>query len=190
MRLITTLLFCGLLAYTPRAQAAIPTLSGLADSLTSLQERYVNLTNRLEETRTALAEANVRISSATTIIARVKAVIEGRKELREAFHGGLLGTYYYTVTNGVGPSGRQRVTQILIDLYADNTVHTNAPMIRLVALKDPEEAARLRAEEARKQEELRRAWEEANLPPDLAALRAAQRANTVTQEVSVVVEGN
>ena len=43
------------------------------------------------------------------------------------------------------------------------------------------EAARAKAEEARA------AWERANLPPDLAALRAAQRLASTTQDITVIV---
>ena len=46
---------------------------------------------------------------------------------------------------------------------------------------DAARAAKRRAEEARA------AWESANLPPALAALRALQRMAATTQELSVVV---
>ena len=54
-------------------------------------------------------------------------------------------------------------------------------------IKDPEAAAKAAAEAKRKAEEARRAWEQANLPPDLAALRALQRLAGETNEVTVIV---
>lgn len=54
-------------------------------------------------------------------------------------------------------------------------------------IADPETAANAAAEAKRRAEEARAAWESANLPPDLAALRAAQRLASTTQDVTVIV---
>lgn len=63
-----------------------------------------------------------------------------------------------------------------IDVYADGYAHTNRAA--RASTPDPEASAKAAAELA--------AWEAANLPPELAALRAAQRAAAATQTVVVV----
>ena len=98
---------------------------------------------------------------------------------RRRWHGNRVGQYVFT--NGT--------VLLRIDLYADGFVATNRAD-RKAAPRDPEAEAKAREEAARRAEEARRAWEEANLPPDLAAIRAAQRDAAQTQEVTVVVEGN
>jgi len=54
-------------------------------------------------------------------------------------------------------------------------------------VRDPEAAAKAAAEAKRRADEARAAWESANLPPDLAAIRAAQRIAGKTNEVTVIV---
>lgn len=175
---------CGaLLVCSYHARAALPTLSGLADSLANLQSRYAETTNALNETRTRLANVTNRIAS-------IISVIESRNELREAFHGGRIGQYVLSITNDVpSPSGRLRVTQFRIDLYGDGSVHTNAAA-RYAAIIDPEASAKAVAEAKAKADAIQAAWERANLPPALAAIREAQRQAAQTQTVTVVVEGN
>ncbi len=97
---------------------------------------------------------------------------------RRAWHGSRLGQYL--VTNDVG-----RIT--IVNLYADGYVHTNAGTRASSTYKDPEAAAKAAAEAAARAEAVRAAWETANLPPELAALRAAQRAAATTNEVTVIV---
>ncbi len=99
-------------------------------------------------------------------MARLVAVVEADKTLRERYHGGRIGTY--VLTNEVG-------RLIRVDLYADSTTWTNGTTSAVNALKDPEAAAKALAQAAAERERIRAAWEAANLPPDLAALRAAQR---------------
>lgn len=183
MRLIPTSLFCGLLALTPRAQAAIPTLSELADSLSNLQVRHAETTNALIETRIWLA-------STTGMVERLRAMVEGNRNLREAFHGGRIGQYVFSLGVHTNANGRVVARHVNVHLYGDGTAWTNGSVTATALGLDPEEEAKAKAKAFARQEEVRMAWERAHLPPELAAIRAAQRENTVTQEVFVVVEGN
>ncbi len=97
---------------------------------------------------------------------------------RTAWHGKRLGQYL--VTNDVG-----RIT--IVNLYTDGYVHTNTGFRASSTYKDPEAAAKAAAEAAARAEAVRAAWETANLPPELAALRAAQRAAATTNEVTVTI---
>ena len=95
---------------------------------------------------------------------------------RRQWHGDRLAQYI--ITNG---------TQLVrVDLYADGYAYTNAAQ-RIPPPIDPEAAERARREAQRRAEEAIAAWERANLPPELAALRAAQREAAKTNEVTVVV---
>lgn len=96
---------------------------------------------------------------------------------RRAWHGPRMGQFI--ITNG---------TQLVrVDVYRDGFIATNAPVRAGSRIRDPEAAAKARAEQAQRDAEARAAWEAANLPPDLAALRAAQRAAAQTNEVTVTV---
>ena len=95
---------------------------------------------------------------------------------RRRWHGDRIGQY--VITNGS--------TLVRVDLYADGFAATNAAERVGSRIADPEAAAKARIEARRKAEELRAAWERANLPPDLAALREAQRQAAQTQTVTVV----
>ena len=89
---------------------------------------------------------------------------------RRRWHGDRIGQYVLPTgeTNAVG-----REVFVRIDLYQDGFVMTNrAVRARNSIIRDPEAAAKAAAEAKRQAEEARRAWEQANLPPDLAALRA------------------
>lgn len=98
---------------------------------------------------------------------------------RRAWHGPRMGQF--VLTNG---------TQLIrVDVYKDGYIATNTPH-RAARPIDPEAAAKARAEAERQAAEARAAWEAANLPPALAALREAQRQAAQTQTVTVVVEGN
>ncbi len=97
------------------------------------------------------------------------------EEGRKAWHGQRLGQYQ--LTNNLG-----RIT--VVNLYEDGYVHTNAAY--RPKIYDPEEAAKAARESAVRAEARRAAWEAANLPPELAALRAAQRAAAASNEVTVV----
>lgn len=107
---------------------------------------------------------------------------------RRRWHGDRIGQYVLPTgeTNAVG-----REVFVRVDLYADGFVMTNrAVRARNSIIRDPEAAAKAAAEAKRQAEEARRAWEQANLPPDLAALRALQRLAGETNEVTVITEGN
>ena len=104
---------------------------------------------------------------------------------RAKWHGDRIGQYILPTgeTNSVG-----REVFVRVDLYADGFVVTNrAVRARQSIIADPEAAAKAAAEAKRRADEARAAWESAHLPPDLAALRAAQRIAATTQTVTVVV---
>lgn len=107
---------------------------------------------------------------------------------RAKWHGDRIGQYILPTgeTNSVG-----REVFVRVDLYADGFVVTNrAVRARQSIIADPEAAAKAAAEAKRRADEARAAWESANLPPDLAALRALQRLAATTQTVTVVTEVN
>lgn len=148
--------------------AALPTLSGLADAIEELrggiQSRLAETSNRLAEATAEIAGLRARLDTSDSFRDSVVVVIEGDQGLRERFHGGRLGQYVLTNESG-------RI--IRVDLYADGNVWTNnAAALRFA---DPEARAKELARLAEERERIQAAWEAANLPPDLAALRAAQR---------------
>ncbi len=112
---------------------------------------------------------SARIVNDSARIEALIAVVEGDKGLRERFHGGRIGQYI--LTNEVGRT-------IRVDLYMDGECWTNGVAER-PRYFDPEAQKKAIAEAAAKaaeeRERIQAAWEAANLPPDLAALRAAQR---------------
>ena len=104
---------------------------------------------------------------------------------RQRWHGMRIGEYLLPtgVTNAHG-----QALMMVVQLYQDGFVATNrAVRYRRSIVPDPEAAAKAAAEAKRRADEARAAWESANLPPDLAALRAAQRIAASTQTVTVVV---
>ena len=104
---------------------------------------------------------------------------------RRRWHGDRIGQYVLPTgeTNAAG-----RAVLVRVDLYQDGFVATQK-MVRAKSslIADPEAAAKAAAEAKRRAEEARRAWESANLPADLAALRALQRMAAETNEVTVIV---
>ena len=107
---------------------------------------------------------------------------------RRRWHGDRIGQYVLPTgeTNAVG-----REVFVRIDLYQDGFVMTNrAVRAKKSIIADPEAAAKAAAEAKRRADEARAAWEQAHLPPDLAALRALQRLAGETNEVTVITEGN
>ncbi len=100
---------------------------------------------------------------------RLRALVESDKSLREKYHGGRIGQY--VLTNDTG-----RI--IRVDLYMDGECWTNGVAER-PRYVDPEAQKKAIAEAvaraAEDRERVQAAWEAAHLPPDLAALRAAQR---------------
>lgn len=104
---------------------------------------------------------------------------------RRKWHGDRIGQYVLPAgeTNAAGHE-----VFIRVDLYADGFVMTNRGVrARQSIIADPEAAAKAADEAKRRAEEARAAWERANLPPDLAAIRAMQRIASTTQDVTVVV---
>ena len=104
---------------------------------------------------------------------------------RRRWHGERIGQYILPTgeTNAAG-----RAVMVRVDLYQDGFVATQR-MVKAHSslIRDPEAAAKAAAEAKRRAEEARAAWESANLPEDLAALRALQRAASSTQTVTVIV---
>ena len=81
--------------------------------------------------------------------------------------------------------------------FSDRRAQSRFPRLRWRRIRakkssiaDPEAAAKAAAEGKRRADEARAAWEQAHLPPDLAALRALQRLAGETNEVTVITEGN
>lgn len=104
---------------------------------------------------------------------------------RQKWHGERIGEYLLPtgVTNAHG-----QAQMVMIHLYQDGFVATNrAVRYRRKIVPDPEAAAKAAAEAKRRADEARAAWESANLPPDLAVLRAAQRLASTTQDITVIV---
>ena len=107
---------------------------------------------------------------------------------RRKWHGECIGQYVLP-TGETNAAGKAILVNVM--LYADGFVMSNrAVRAKNSLVKDPEAAAKAAAEAKRRAEEARRAWEQANLPPDLAALRALQRLAGETNEVTVITEGN
>lgn len=104
---------------------------------------------------------------------------------RRRWHGERIGQYILPTgeTNAQG-----RAVMVRVDLYQDGFTATNR-MVKAhrSIIADPEAAAKAAAEAKRRADEARAAWESANLPEDLAALRALQRAASSTQTVTVIV---
>lgn len=104
---------------------------------------------------------------------------------RKKWHGERIGEYLLP-TGVTNANGQARM--IVVQLYQDGFVATNRMVrYRKSIVPDPEAAAKAAAEAKRRAEEARRAWESANLPADLAALRALQRMAAETNEVTVIV---
>ena len=104
---------------------------------------------------------------------------------RRKWHGDRIGEYLLPtgVTNAQG-----QAQMMMVHLYQDGFVATNnAVRYRRSIIADPEAAAKAAAEAKRRADEARAAWESAHLPPDLAALRAAQRLASTTQDITVIV---
>lgn len=166
------------------ASAALPTLSGLADAIEEMRSgfasRLADTSNRLAQATEqigtlwdALNETRGRISDQEEQGRAIVLLVEGDKGLRERWHGGRIGTYL--VTNELG-------RLVSVDLYGDATAWTNGTSRAVSLPRDPEEAAKELARQALERERVQAAWEAANLPPDLAALRAAQREAARQQE--------
>ena len=97
---------------------------------------------------------------------------------RRAWHGEKLNQYLLT----------NDTTKIIymVTLYADGYTHT--ALSKPVRPKDPEAALKAKLEAAARAEAVRAAWERANLPPEIAALRQAQRDAAKTNTVTVKME--
>lgn len=97
---------------------------------------------------------------------------------RRAWHGEKLNQYLLT----------NETTKLIyvVTLYADGYTHT--ALSSPVRPKDPEAALKAKLEAAAKAEAVRAAWERANLPPEIAALRQAQRDAAKTNTVTVFLE--
>ena len=139
----------------------------------------------LREDGTTNTWTQSELQSALGLVNRMYKREIGTDAGRRRWHGDRIGQYVLPTgeTNAVG-----REVFVRVDLYADGFVMTNrAVRAKNSIIRDPEAAAKAAAEAKRQAEEARRAWEQANLPPDLAALRALQRLAGETNEVTVIV---
>ncbi|MBR3086330.1 MAG: hypothetical protein IKH04_08000 [Kiritimatiellae bacterium] len=130
---------------------------------------FAAITNAVVASGLATAEEIAAVLVASSVEAtteRIVLMIEGDRNLREKYHGGRIGQYI--VENEEG-------RLIRVDLYADSSVWTNGHTIAGRILEDPEAEAKRLARLAAERERMQAAWDAANLPPDLAALRARQR---------------
>ena len=142
----------------------------------------------LREDGTTNTWTQAELQAALGLVNRMYKREIGTDQGRRRWHGDRIGQYVLPTgeTNAVG-----REVFVRIDLYQDGFVMTNrAVRAKKSIIADPEAAAKAAAEAKRRAEEARRAWEQANLPPDLAALRALQRLAGETNEVTVITEGN
>ena len=142
----------------------------------------------LREDGTTNTWTQAELQAALGLINRMYKREIGTDAGRRRWHGDRIGQYILPTgeTNSVG-----REVFVRVDLYADGFVVTNrAVRARQSIIPDPEAAAKAAAEAKRRADEARAAWESANLPPYLAALRALQRLAATTQTVTVVTEGN
>ena len=96
---------------------------------------------------------------------------------RRAWHGEKLNQYLLT----------NDTTKIIymVTLYADGYTHT--ALSKPVRPKDPEAALKAKLKAAARAEAVRAAWERANLPPEIAALRQARRDAAKTNTVTVIL---
>lgn len=142
----------------------------------------------LREDGTTNTWTQSELQSALGLINRMYKREIGTDVGRRRWHGDRIGQYVLPTgeTNAVG-----REVFVRIDLYQDGFVMTNrAVRAKKSIIADPEAAAKAAAEAKRRADEARAAWEQAHLPPDLAALRALQRLAGETNEVTVITEGN
>jgi len=150
--------------------------SVLADDVVATTLRDDGTTNTW-----TMAELQAALGLVNRMYKREMATDGGRRR----WHGDRIGQYVLPTgeTNAVG-----RAVLVRVALYQDGFVATQKMVRakrRLIA--DPEAAAKTAAEAKRRAEEARRAWESANLPSDLAALRALQRMAAETNDVTVIV---
>lgn len=95
---------------------------------------------------------------------------------RRQWHGEKLGQYLMT-------NDTSKVIY-LVTLYADGYAHST--LSKPVKPNDPEAALKAKIEAAKKAEEIKAKWEAANLPPEIAELRKAQRESAKTNTITVV----
>lgn len=121
---------------------AIPTLSDLYESLTSLTTRFADTTNRVsilsaryDEATNRVAVLTARLESLTNRTARIEAALNANESMRCAFHGGNPLIHYAT----------NEATRIIqrIHVYPDGYEHIDTGYVRRALT--PEEAAVLAA---------------------------------------------
>ena len=122
-------------------RAALPTLSGLADALTSLTTRFEDTTNRLATLTARFDEATNRVSvlqtrleAATNLLGRLEAAINTDSAMRKAYHG--------TPTHSLTTNEVTRIIQRL-EQYPDGYEYVVPGMLRKAYT--PEEAAEIAA---------------------------------------------
>ena len=132
------------------ARAAIPSLTDLANSLTSLTSRFADTTNRValltarfDEATNRVAVLTARLETLTNRTAQIEAAINANEAMRRAFHGGAAVSHF--VTN--------EVTRIIqrVDVYPDGFEVIVPGFVRRALT--PEEAAVLAAKRLGAKEE-------------------------------------
>ena len=152
-------------------------------AVTQADEPIVAATIRADGSTNTWTQADLQ--AALGLMNRMYWRDQGTDAGRQKWHGERIGEYLLPtgVTNANGAA-----QMIVVQLYQDGFVATNRMVrYRKRIMQDPEAAAKAAAEAKRRADEARAAWESANLPPDLAALRAAQRIAGETNEVTVIV---
>ncbi len=152
-------------------------------AVTQADEPIVAATIRADGSTNTWTQADLQ--AALGLMNRMYWRDQGTDAGRQKWHGERIGEYLLPtgVTNANGAA-----QMIVVQLYQDGFVATNRMVrYRKRIRQDPEAAAKAAAEAKRRADEARAAWESANLPPDLAALRAAQRIAGETNEVTVIV---
>lgn len=159
--LLTSIVFAAI-----SSQAALPSLTDIAETISNLKERLAESTNWQASAEAHIEAFRERMEDIAASRDALLVLVEGDKNLRERFHGGRLGQYILT-------NELDRI--IRVDLYGDGSAWTNGTSQAVSLPRDPEERKKEERRRAEERERVQAAWEAANLPPDLAALRARQR---------------
>ncbi len=189
-KLTTIVLMAGLSSAYPLHAAttpSLPTLSELAERVTTIGSRYDAATNALAAYRaensqllSAVADLHNSFAAVSNAVSLVERKCETDASWRRAYHQGLAAQT--VCTNEFGIIYR-------VDIYADGYVYADYKA-HTPDLPDPEAEARAKALIAQKREEAIAAMERARLPERVAAILAARRAAAATTNEVTVVESH
>lgn len=151
--------------------AALPTLSGLADSFATLQECFAETTNQLAAARAENAALRGSFDAATNRWSKIVAALNADEKTRKALHGNI--AQQYVLTNSTG-----RI--FAVHLYEDGSlIHVDTKTRKAVA--DPEAKAKTRLEVLIEQDAIKASADAKYLPAEVAALLAERRAVQIEQ---------